>query len=193
MQTIFKQGFSTLIRVAAIFLSAFFLSISVYAEDHASEHQHHNDHDSHQKVMINEDKQSSIESLSPELRDVLSKEMLALQEGMKSIIPAYISANWHEIETIAIKMKNSYIMQQKLTSEQMGELHSKLSPRFIEQDQEFHYLAGMLAHAAEKKKPELVGFYFSKLSESCVACHTRFATHKFPAFLKDKPLEAHHH
>lgn len=119
--------------------------------------------------------------------------MLALQDGMKAIIPAYISADWQEIATIAMQMKNSYIMKQKLTEEQRHELHSKLSPRFIEQDQEFHYLAGMLAHAAEKKKPELIGFYFSKLGESCVGCHARFATHKFPAFKKEASADAHHH
>jgi len=188
-----------------------FLSMPVYAEDHANEHQQHSSdqhsqahsahkttqHDQHQSSNKSSDKHpdkhAEIESLSPKLRDVLSKEMLALQEGMKAIIPAYISADWHEITTIAMQMKNSYIMKQKLTNEQMHELHSKLSPRFIEQDQEFHYLAGMLAHAAEKKKPELVGFYFAKLSESCVGCHARFATHKFPAFKKETSTEAHHH
>ena len=90
-------------------------------------------------------------------------------------------------------MKNSYILKQKLTPEQVKELHSKLSPSFIEKDQEFHYLAGMLAHAAETKKPELVGFYFSKLSESCVGCHAKFALHKFPAFKSSKSVEEHQH
>jgi uncharacterized membrane protein YcjF (UPF0283 family) len=36
---------------------------------------------------------SGVEALSPELRALLSKEMLELQEGMKSILPAYISGN----------------------------------------------------------------------------------------------------
>lgn len=157
------------------------------AEDHTSPDQH-TDHEKH-----SEEKQSAVESLSPELRDVLSKEMLALQEGMKSIIPAYVSGNWHEVETTAMQMKNSYILKQKLSEHQIHELHSKLPPLFIELDQEFHYLAGMLAHAAEKKKSELVGFYFSKLSESCVGCHARFATHKFPAFAQHKPPEEHKH
>lgn len=180
-------------RAVAICLCTF-LSISAFAEEHANEHSEHKiSHEQHQASNENNKTQSEIESLSPKLRDVLSKEMLALQDGMKAIIPAYISADWHEIATIAMQMKNSYIMKQKLTDEQMHELHSKLSPLFIEQDQEFHYLAGMLAHAAEKKKPELVGFYFYKLGESCVGCHARFATHKFPAFKKEASADEHHH
>jgi len=38
-----------------------------------------------------------IESLSPELRDLLQKEMAALQNGMMSKIPAYVSGSWNEI------------------------------------------------------------------------------------------------
>ena len=34
---------------------------------------------------------SEVESLSPELRSLLLKEMTALQEGMQSILPAYVS------------------------------------------------------------------------------------------------------
>jgi len=127
-----------------------------------------------------------VEVLSPDLRGVLSQEMNALQSGMMSIIPKYISGNWAEIESTARKMKNSYILKQSLTKKQLKELHSGLPHAFIEKDQQFHYFAGMLAHAAKNKKPELVNFYFSKMNESCFSCHSKFATHNFPALkLKD--------
>jgi len=111
---------------------------------------------------------------------------------MMSIIPAYISGNWGEIETTAGKIKNSYILKQKLTEDQKKELHSVLPPEFIEKDQKFHYLAGMLEHAAKNKKPELINFYFSEMNESCVSCHTAFATHKFPALSTKKEGEHKH-
>jgi len=135
---------------------------------------------------------SGIEALSPELRDLLKKEMSALQEGMMSIIPAYISGNWQEIETISLKMKNSYILKQNITKKQIQELHSSLPNEFIKKDKEFHYLAGMLNHAAENKKSELIGFYYSKLSESCVSCHSQYATHRFPSFNMDQETKAEH-
>lgn len=152
-----------------------FLSLSIASSFSIAQDQHQ--HESPHKPL------SAVESLSPDLRELLSKEMLALQEGMKSVIPAYVSGNWNEIESIALKMKNSYIMKQSLNVEQREELHTSLPESFIQQDKQFHYLAGMLNHAAKNKKTELVGFYFSQLSNACVGCHTQFATHKFPAFV----------
>ncbi len=140
-----------------------------------------------------ESKTSGVETLSPELRELLTKEMQALQNGMMSVIPAYVSGNWREIESIAHKMKSSYILKQSLTKEQMHELHTSLPDSFIKLDQHFHYLSGMLEHAAKNKKTELVGFYFSKLSETCVSCHTQYATHKFPAFAPVKKTDDHSH
>ena len=129
---------------------------------------------------------SGVERLSHDLRNLLSKEMQALESGMMSIIPAYISGNWGDIETTAGKMKSSYILKQSLTENQVKELHSVLPDEFIKKDQRFHYLAGMLEHAAKNEKPELVNFYFSEMNESCAGCHAVFATHKFPAFAPTK-------
>ena len=136
---------------------------------------------------------SPIESLTPALRKLLSKEMLAIQQGMISITPAYAAGHWDEIERIANNIKNSYILKQSLTRQQQHELHTSLPEDFIRQDQHFHYLSGMLAHAASMKKAELVGFYFSKMSESCVSCHSQYANHRFPAFIIGKPVSEHDH
>ncbi len=136
---------------------------------------------------------SGVEALSSELRELLKKEMRALEKGMMSVIPAYVSGDWSEIENIAHKMKSSYILKQSLTDAQANELHTLLPESFIKLDHQFHYLAGMLEHAAKKEKAELVGFYFSKLSETCVSCHTQYATHRFPAFSLKKDSSQHKH
>ncbi len=136
---------------------------------------------------------TGVESLSPELRELLTKEMQELQNGMMSIIPAYVSGNWSEIERVADKMKNSYILKQSLTEKQIKELQTALPDSFIKLDRQFHYLSGMLNHAAKNKKAELVGFYFSKLSEACVSCHTQHATHKFPLLAFPKETGEHSH
>jgi hypothetical protein len=134
---------------------------------------------------------SGVEALSDDLRDLLSQEMQALEGGMISIIPAYNSGSWSEIATTAEKMNKSYIMKQKLTEPQIKELHARLPHSFIEKDQRFHYLAGMLEHAAKNKKAELINFYFSEMNESCVSCHTKFATHRFPKLLSKEKKEEH--
>ena len=135
---------------------------------------------------------SGITTLSPELRELFSREMIELQNGMMEIIPLYVAGNLDEISTIARKMESSYVLKQNLSKSQVHELHSKLSGSFIELDQQFHYLAGMLEHVASMRKIELVGFYISKMNETCVRCHTEYATHRFPA-LAPKSRDGHSH
>jgi hypothetical protein len=100
---------------------------------------------------------------------------------MMAIIPAYVAGDWHQISHIGLKMKNSYILKQSLSQSQVHALHTTLPESFLKNDQQFHYLAGMLSHAADMKKPELVGFYYAELTRSCVTCHRQFAQHRFPA------------
>jgi len=137
--------------------------------------------------------ESGVESLSPELRSLLGKEMQSLQKGMQAILPAYVSGNTHEIVRIAQNIKNSYVMKQSITKEQKHELMEKLPKSFLKLDQKFHQYAGMLAHVAEENHTELIGFYYSKLSETCLSCHSEYATHKFPALKPSKMENGHHH
>lgn len=134
-------------------------------------------------------------ALSTPLREALAQEMVALQNGMMSIIPAFASGNWALVAETGKQMEQSYIMKQALSAEQLDELHHLLPPQFLELDAQFHYLAGMLSHAADNRKPELAAFYFSRLLETCTTCHARFATEKFPALSarEDRPAPGHHH
>ena len=124
--------------------------------------------------------ESGVESLSPELRALLKQEMVAIEQGMKGIIPAYVAGDYPEVAKIAGQIKNSYILKQKISKEQKQELHHKLPENFINQDKEFHQYAGRLQHVSQEKRAELVGFYYSKLLESCVNCHSAYAGHRFP-------------
>lgn len=136
---------------------------------------------------------SGVESLSPELRTLLVKEMQALQEGMQSILPAYVSGNLDEVAKIAKKIKNSFILKQQITAEQKQELQSKLPKSFVNMDKKFHEYAGMLEHVSEMKHTELVGFYYSKITESCVACHIEYAKYRFPKLDMKPNNDEHHH
>ena len=135
----------------------------------------------------------SVESLSLDIRKLLSKEMREIQKGMISIIPAYSSGDWGKIEEIAYKIERSYIFKQSLTEKQIEELHNSLPSQFIELDNQFHYFSGMLSHAAKNRKPELVGFYFSRMTELCVSCHSKFATHKFRGLVESRGVVKHSH
>ncbi|ADJ28796.1 cytochrome c [Nitrosococcus watsonii] len=136
---------------------------------------------------------SSVKSLSPELRALLGKEMRALEEGMQSIITAYVSGNLEKVSDIAEKMKNSFILKQAITKEQKHELVNKISKSFFRLDKKFHEYAGMLQHVAKEKHIESVGFYYYKLTELCVACHSNFANYRFPKLQLDASKEDHNH
>ncbi len=136
---------------------------------------------------------AGVEALSKGLRDLLSKEMIEIENGMISMIPAYNLGNWTKIEMSARNIEKSYILKQSLTEGQIHELHELLPEGFLEKDQNFHYLAGMLQRASSEKKEELVNFYFSEMNRSCLSCHSAFATHKFPALSKSETETEHNH
>jgi hypothetical protein len=134
-----------------------------------------------------------VAALSAPLREALAQEMVALQNGMMTIVPAFASGNWALVAETGRQMEQSYIMKQALSAEQLDELHHLLPPQFLELDAQFHYLAGMLSHAADNRKPELAAFYFSRMLETCTACHARFATEKFPALAVPEDAQTHDH
>ena len=131
--------------------------------------------------------------LSADLRNLLGEEMLAIENGMKNLVPAISSGEWEKVASIAQNISNSFIMKQKLTTAQKDELHRVLPSQFIEMDQGFHNSAGMLAHAAGMKNADVVNFYFFKLNSACVACHTKYATERFPGLLKGNEGDSHQH
>ena len=136
--------------------------------------------------------ESETESLSPELRVLLKQEMLAIQEGMKNIVPAFASGDIEKVSYIAGKISRSFILKQNITDSQKHELHEKLSKEFILKDQKFHKYAGMLEHVSKESHTELVGFYYSKLLESCVGCHSEHASHRFPLFTNESAKKEQH-
>ena len=136
---------------------------------------------------------NGVSSLTPELQLLFSEEMVQLKKGMNQIMDAYVTGRWNDIVPIAKKMENSYVLRQGLSQDQMHELHTKLPKEFLNLDEKFHYYSGMLAHVSEKKKAELIGFYFSKMSESCVSCHSLYATKKFPSFKPNVEGDKHHY
>ena len=134
-----------------------------------------------------------VEELSPEVRILLVKEMQGVEQGMKDIFSYIIAGNWPEVKKIAVKIKESYILEQNLTKEQAHELDEKLPKGFLELDGKFHNQAGMLSHAADMENTELANFYTYKMQESCISCHSTYAQSKFPLFSKTLAEDVHSH
>ena len=122
--------------------------------------------------------------LSDDLKVILNQEMKEIEAGMMKIIHAISAGNWEIIADIAKNIKDSFILKQKLTKQQMKELHHSLSAEFVEMDQNFHSTAAKLSRAAHQQDGELVNFYFYRLHSQCMSCHSKYATERFSNFKK---------
>jgi len=121
-------------------------------------------------------------NLSEDLKAVLLEEMRAIEKGMTKLVHEISHGNWSNIEKIGKTIEESYIVKQKLSKQQMEELHRKLPVGFQRLDGKFHKLAGALARSAKERNIDLVVFYFYRLNESCARCHSKYAKSRFPGF-----------
>lgn len=131
--------------------------------------------------------------LSDDLKAALLEEMTAIDKGMAGLVHEISHANWDNIEKTAKMIEQSYIIKKKLSKAQLEQLHHKLPVGFQRMDEKFHKLAGMLAHSAKDRNIDLTSFYFYRLIESCVKCHSRYARERFPGFSGAEKQEDHQH
>ena len=131
--------------------------------------------------------------LSHDLKEVLNQEMNGIEKGMMAIIPAIAAGNWESIAKLAQKIKDSFILKQKLTEDQMKELHHALPTGFIAMDQRFHSTAEKLARAAHQSDGELVNFYFYKLHSQCMNCHSKYVSERFSNLKNSQQAKTDHH
>jgi cytochrome c556 len=171
-----------LTKVSSCVLGALLFASSIQAQ---SDHHAHHEQPKKQGVSL---------ELSEPVRNLLRQEMQQVRVAMQSLVSALATADWKNIEKLGKGIEKSFILKQKISKEQMHELHSALPAEFKRLDKKFHYYAGMLAHVAKEKDAELTQFYFSKMTESCMSCHSQFATKRFPGYLdKNKHESKGHH
>lgn len=119
--------------------------------------------------------------LSPDLRQLFQAEMRELLVGTRTIAESLPVANWESIATSAAAMRDSYVLEKKLTKAQEAEL-AKLPGQFRVIDQAFHLRADKLVAAANARDAEAVSFQLSRLLDTCVSCHSSYAASQFPNF-----------
>lgn len=138
------------------------------------------------------DSSKAVLSDQPHLQTLLREEMRALQTAMSKLASALPQGDWLTLATTAKAMHDSFIFEQKLSPKDRDILHHHLPPEFIHLDQGFHQRASWLHKAAIAKDAELSLYHFSRLLDTCMQCHQRFATHRFPT-LKENNTNASPH
>jgi len=131
--------------------------------------------------------------LSPKLRGALVAEMAGLKGGLAELTGALATGDWARARERALAIRDSYILKQKLSHAELAELEHALPAEFQELDARFHRHAEALADAATHKDGELAGFYVGRMVESCIGCHSRYATHTLIGFKAVAPGAGHGH
>ncbi len=125
----------------------------------------------------------------PHLQTLLRDEMRAVQTAMNTLVTALPQGDWPTVAITAKAIHDSFIFQQKLTPKDRDILHHSLPAAFIHLDQGFHQRAIKLHEAAADNDAELSLYHYARLLETCVQCHQRYATHRFPG-LKENTQHA---
>lgn len=121
------------------------------------------------------------QKLSPRLNQLLTEEMRSIRQAMTQIFNGIVVGDSSVVANMAEQIHKSFILMRELTDKDRKDLNA-LPAEFLKLDGEFHATAEKLSEAGKHKDLELQRYYFSRLTESCVACHSRYVTDKFPAF-----------
>lgn len=132
--------------------------------------------------------------LSERLLGLLKEEMNLVQGGMERALRAIAAGDHDAVYENGRDIYKSFILDQQLTEQDRQELMSVVPHGFLELDRAFHDTAHKLAKAGRDKDSELQAFYFSRLVESCTACHARYADNRFPGLRRlGESNDGHHH
>ena len=130
--------------------------------------------------------------LNPRLSQLLTEEMRSVRQAMGQIFNGIVVGDSSLVANMAEQIHNSFILMRELTDKDRKDLNA-LPADFLRMDGEFHTTAKKLAVAGQHKDLELQRYYFTRLTESCVACHSRYVTDRFPAFSGGQAEGGHGH
>jgi len=131
-------------------------------------------------------------ALTPKLRAALVAEMAGIKAGVAELSVSLASGEWEKTAERAARIRDSYIMKQKLSRAELEQLERSLPADFVVMDERFHRHAEGLAQAAHAQDQELAVFYYSRMLEGCGSCHARYAAHTFPGFRRVEPAPHAH-
>jgi len=118
--------------------------------------------------------------------------MVGVKEGIAELSRLIAMGEWKAAAQRAERIRDSYIMKQKLTPGELEGLDRALSADFVEKDSQFRRHAGGLAHATLEHNYELEVFYISEMMEGCGTCHARYATYVLKGYKSaERTLAAH--
>ncbi len=120
--------------------------------------------------------------ISNKLKRVLASEMKVLQQHMNSLAASVPAGRFTEIAATSEEIGKRDILEKRLSDKERTELNNILPSEYKIFEHELFRAAEMLNKASENNNPQFVSFFYSKLNESCIMCHSIYAKERFPDF-----------
>lgn len=117
--------------------------------------------------------------LTAKLRGLLVMEMVQIEAAMRDTYGAIIRGNHATVAQKGQAIHDSFILGQSLTEQDHRDLEAAVPEEFLQMDERFHELAASLAEAGAQKNAQKQVEVFSRMTESCVVCHSLYATDRF--------------
>lgn len=112
---------------------------------------------------------------------VLRTEMRQLEVAMGKLLSNLAQGN-PEAAEVAQNIHNSFILKQELSETDLKKLVSLLPEEFLKLDRGFHATAKKLVESVHQNEFNTAIQLYGEMAQTCVACHTRYASERFPAF-----------
>lgn len=120
--------------------------------------------------------------LTSKLQDLLRREMISIDGASRDILSALVAGRDDQVADLAQQIHDSFILQQEMTAEDRQNLMAAVPEGFVRMDRRFHELAAELAQAADAGDRQVQHERFARMLEACSACHSRYATDRFPRY-----------
>ncbi|WP_227370087.1 hypothetical protein [Halomonas sp. M20] len=117
--------------------------------------------------------------LTEKLRGLLVKEMVEIESAMQETYSAIIQGKHDEVAQKGQAIHDSFILEQSLTEQDRQDLMAAVPKEFLQMDERLHQLAASLAEAGKQQDSQAQVETFNRMTESCVACHSRYVTDRF--------------
>ncbi|MDI1253302.1 cytochrome c [Thermomonas sp.] len=118
--------------------------------------------------------------LPPKVRGLLIQEMQAILGATQAIQAAIVQGDHETVASKAQAIHDSFIMDQQMTAADKQALLAAVPDAFLERDKAFHEISAQLAQAGRDRDTKHELRQFSEMVDGCVACHTQYATARFP-------------
>jgi len=123
--------------------------------------------------------------LTPKLRELLRREMVAIQEASQDILLALVAGDEARVAERAQQIHDSFILKRSMTPEDRTHLMTVAPDDFVQRDRAFHGLAAELATAARAGDRSAQHARFGQMIEACAQCHQRYSADRFTDFASE--------